>query len=87
MHSDAREVAFAEDLVQFGGSESALDEDDDLVELEGVEEIAQFSVLLAFAELDVVLLETVEGELGLVVDVDLERVSHELLADGSDFLR
>jgi hypothetical protein len=87
MHSDAGEVAFTEDLVEFGGSESALDEDDDLVELESVKEVAQFSILLSLAEFDVVLLETVECKLGLIIDIDLERISHELLANGSDFLR
>ena len=29
--------------------------------------------------------ETVEGELGIVVDVDLHWVVHEFLADRSDF--
>lgn len=45
-----------------------------LVELQGVEEVVQLPVLLLLLELDVVLLETVEGELGLVVDVNLERL-------------
>ena len=28
-----------------------------------------------------------QGELGLVIDIDLERILHELLANGSDLLR
>ena len=42
-----------------------------LVELKGVEEVEEFSVLLVFLDFDVVLLETVEGEFGLVVNEDL----------------
>jgi len=43
-----------------------------LVELEAVQQIVELSVLLALGELDKVLLKTVEGQLGLVVDVNLE---------------
>ena len=43
-----------------------------LVELEGIEELVQLPVLLGFLKLDVVLLETVQGELGLVIDEDFE---------------
>ena len=45
-----------------------------LVELQGIEEVVQLPVLLFLLELDVVLLESVKGELGLVVDVNLERL-------------
>jgi hypothetical protein len=44
----------------------------DLVELEVVQELVQLPVLLLLLELEVVLLETVEGQLGLVIDVNLE---------------
>ena len=83
---DTGEVALAQKLVKLGGTEGALDEDDDLVELQLVEEVVELAVLLGLTELDVVLLETVEGELGLVVNVDLQRVTHELLADGAGLL-
>ena len=43
----------------------------DLVKFENIEELKQFPILLGILEFDVVLLETVEGQLGLVVDVDL----------------
>jgi hypothetical protein len=46
-----------------------------LVELEAVQEVVQFAVLGVFGQLDIVLLETVQGQLGLVVDVDLKRLS------------
>jgi hypothetical protein len=81
------EVAFTEQLVELSGTEGGFDEDDDLVELKTVEEVVEFAVLLGFLELDAVLLQTVESELGLIVDVDFERVSHEFLANRSNLLR
>ena len=84
--SNGGKIALAKQFVELGGTEGGLHEDDDLVELQGIEEFVQLSVLLGFAQLDVELLQTVEGELCLVVDVDLQRVLHELLAYGSDLL-
>lgn len=43
----------------------------DLVKFENIEELEQFPVLLGVLELDVVLLETVESQLSLVINVDL----------------
>ena len=87
MHGDAGKVALAKELVQLSGSECALHKDDDLVELEVVEQVIQLPVLLTLAQLDVILLQAMKGELGLVIDVDLKRILHELLADRPDFLR
>lgn len=87
VNSDTGEVAFAEKLVEFVGTEGALNEDDDLVELQAVEKLVELSVLLRLVQLDIVLLKTVEGQLGVIVHVDLKRVSHELLANRSDLLR
>lgn len=84
--SDTGEVALAEQLVKLVGALGALDEDDDLVELKVVEELIQLAVLLLLAQLNVVLLQSVKGELSVVIDVNLERVAHELLANGTDFL-
>jgi hypothetical protein len=83
---DTGEVALAQKLVELSGTESALDEDDDLVELQLIEKVVELTVLLSLTKLDVVLLETVEGELSLVVNVNLQRVTHELLADGTGLL-
>jgi hypothetical protein len=44
----------------------------DLVELEVVQELVELPVLFLLFKLEVVLLKTVEGQLGLVIDVDLE---------------
>ncbi len=85
--ADAREPVVAEDLVELGGTDHVADEDDDLIEDEGVEEVAQVAVLFLLGELDVVLLETVKGELALVVDEDLKHLFHELATHGADFSR
>ena len=74
----------------------------DLVELEVIQELVQLPVLLLLLELEVVLLKTVEGQLSLVIDVDLEWLGvssclsirerettyrlHELFTSGSDLL-
>lgn len=70
--ADGGEVALLEKGVELGCALDRLDKDTDLVELEVVEEVVELAVLLAFLELEVVLLETMEGELGLVVDVDFQ---------------
>lgn len=70
--ADGREVAFAQKLVQFVSARNGFDKDDDLVEFERVEQVVEFAVLGRFFEADVVLLKTVQGQLGFVVDVDFE---------------
>ena len=57
-----------EELVEVRAALHGLDEDDHLVEHERVEEVVELAVLLRLGQLDVVLDEAVEGELGLVVD-------------------
>jgi hypothetical protein len=42
---------------QFSGTEGALDEDDDLVELKLIKQLVQLTVLLLLVKLDVVLLK------------------------------
>lgn len=84
--SNAGEVALRQQSIQLGCSLGALDKNDDLVELQLIEEVVQLPVLLPLLKLYVVLLETVEGELGLVVHVNLEGRLHKLFADGSNFL-
>jgi hypothetical protein len=49
-----------------------------LVKLQDVQKLEQLSVLLRVLELDVVLLEAVQGQLGLVVDVDLHRLQEKM---------
>lgn len=73
----------------------------DLVELEVVEQVVELPVLLLLLQLEVILLQTVQSELGLVIDVDFKRLNlsnpapelqppthvlHELLAGRADVL-
>ncbi len=87
MNCNRWEIAFLQELIQLGGPESALNEDDGLVKLELVEQFVKLSVFLSLVKLDVVLLKAMKGEFGFIVDVNLKRVLHELLADWSNFLR
>jgi hypothetical protein len=84
VHSDRGEVALAEQLVQLSGAKRRLDEDDNLVELEVIKKLVKLTVLLTLIKRDVVLLQTMEGQLGVLVDVVLGRVLHELATDGLD---
>lgn len=86
MDRSAREVTLAEELIELGAAEGRAHEDDDLVELEAIKKVVELAVLLALIELDVELLETVQRQLLLVVDIDLKRALHELLADRADLL-
>lgn len=87
MYCNAREVTFAQQLVELIRTKSALDEDNHLVKLEAVQQLVQLPVLLRLTEFDVVLLETVQSKLCIVIDVDFQRIPHEFLANGSDLLR
>jgi hypothetical protein len=66
---------------------NGLDEDDDLVELELVKQVHQFGDLLFVVKQHVVLLETMECQLGLVFDQNLGWVAHELTASQFDVTR
>lgn len=87
MNRNTGEVTLAQKLVQLVRTERALHKDDNLVELEAVQQFVELPVLLGLAQLNEVLLKTVEGKLSVIVHVDLKRVPHELLADRSDILR
>lgn len=87
MDRNRREIAFSKQLVQFGGPQGALDEDDDLVEFKRVEEIVELAILLTLAKSDGILLQAVQSEGCLIVDVQFHRISHEFSADGPDLLR
>lgn len=87
VNGDGGEVASTQQLVQLVGSVGRLDKDDDLVELQGVQQVRQLSVLVLLLQLEVVLLQAVQGQLCLVIDVDLQRRLHELLTNGTDLLR
>ncbi len=74
---DGGEVLFLEERGERDAPLHGLDEDNDLVEFERVEQIEELSVLLVLLDLDIVLLETVEGQLGFVVDEDFHGLQRE----------
>jgi len=84
VHSLGRQGLLVKDLSQFDGVRYGLNENDDLVEVEGVDEVRQLGVLLVLVELHVVLLETMESEFALVLNQNFGRVTHELLAGSLD---
>ena len=45
-----------------------------MVEFERIEEIIEFTILSRFFQTNVMLLKTVKSELGLVIDIDFERL-------------
>jgi hypothetical protein len=74
-------------LVELDGVVDVLDEDDNLVELQLVDKVHELGDLVALLKGHVVLAETVEGQLGLVLDQDLSGVAHELAASHLDLGR
>lgn len=45
-----------------------------LVELQRIQEIVQFSILLSLLQFEIVLLQPMKGQLRLVIDVNLQRL-------------
>lgn len=84
VHGLGRQSLLVQDLGQLDCVRDGLDEDDDLVEVKGIDQVSQLGVLLVFGELHVVLLQTVQGELRLVLDEDLSWVAHKLTAGNFD---
>jgi hypothetical protein len=78
------EVLLAENLGELFGVLDRLDKDDDLVELQLVQKVYEFSDLILVFKHHVVLLESVQGQLALVFDEDFSLVLHEFAADQFD---
>lgn len=74
VNADGRKVALLQKPVELSGARDLGDENDDLVELESIQKVVQFAILLRLFQADKVLLKTVEGQLGVVVDVNLGRL-------------
>tara|TARA_R110002050_G_scaffold264927_2_gene405905 strand:- start:2814 stop:3272 length:459 start_codon:yes stop_codon:yes gene_type:complete len=75
--SNGREVELHKNLVQSLRAVDRGDKDNQLVEIQRIKEIDQLAVLLSFLQLNIILLETMQGELGAVVDEDLEGLKIE----------
>ena len=56
-----------------------------LVELERIQQLEELAVLLRVLQLDVVLLQPVQCQLGLVVDVDLHGLQRKECSSSSQF--
>lgn len=69
--SNGREILLNQQLSQSNASLHALDENDDLVEFQDIQKLEQFSILFCILQLAVMLLQTVQSQLGLVVNVNL----------------
>ena len=82
MDAHGGEVALLQQPIQLVRAGHLGHEDDDLVEVERVEQIIELAILLVFRQLDVVLLEAVERELG-IIHIDLHGVLHKFLADST----
>eukprot|EP00760_Papus_ankaliazontas_P017589 PhM_4_TR17333/c0_g1_i1/m.85319 len=86
VNGNGGELALDEHLVERLAAGDGVDEDDALVEVDGVEHVDELARLLRLLDVDVVLHEAVERELGLLVDVDLQRVVEELLGEVAHLL-
>lgn len=80
------EVVLAQQMVKHLSSVNALDEDNNLVEMQRVEQVNKLLDLFLLLDLDKVLLKTVKSEFALVVNKDLEGIYHELATDVLNFL-
>ncbi len=86
MNADRGEVILLKNLIKLDCEEDALDEDDNLVEHKGVQQISQLSDFLVFFKFHVVLLESVKSQFTLVINENFERILHELSAYSFDLI-
>lgn len=69
--ADRGEVAVLQQLGQLHSSLDLGHEDHNLVEVKDIQQVVQLLVLLGFVQLHEVLLQTVQSQLGVIVDEDL----------------
>ena len=74
MDGDGREVLFHQKLCQSDTSLDTLDKDDHLVEFEYIQKFEKFAIFFRILEFEVVLLQTMKCQLGLIVDIDFHRL-------------
>lgn len=82
--ANGRKVALGQETIQFLGTCYFADENDDLVELEGVQQIVELAVLFGLGEFAIIQLQSVQRQFGFVVNVNLHGILAKLFADGSD---
>jgi hypothetical protein len=78
VNAHGREVALLKQAVELDGALELGNEDHHLIELKRVQQVSELAVLLLLGELHVVLDQTVQGELGVAVDVNFQwlRITH-----------
>lgn len=74
VNADGGEIALFQQTSQLGRATHFGHENHDLVELQTVQQVAQFAVLLFLRQTHVVLLQTVQSQLRVVVNEDLTRL-------------
>lgn len=83
MDTNRWEATLVEHTVQHLCSLTRTHKDNHLIELEVINEIMKLMILLFLSKLDVVLLKSMESELRLIINNDLEWIIHELLTNCS----
>lgn len=86
VHSLGGELELVEKAGEGLATLDGANEDDALVEVDGVEDIHQATALVGLGAVAVELLKTVEGELSLLINVDLGGVVHELTGDVAELI-
>lgn len=84
MDADGWEVALCQQPVQLIRTSNLGHKDDNLVEFQYIQQIIQLAVLLRLSEFDVVQIQSMKGELGIVIDVNLHGILAEFLANRTD---
>lgn len=74
-------------LVEVNRSVDALDENDHLIEMQGVKQISELPILLLLLQLGVELLQTMQVEFSLIVNKDFEWLYHCFTFSFMNFLQ
>jgi hypothetical protein len=86
MDTDRGKVTLRQEPVEFVCTRNFGDEDDNLVKLENIQEIVEFTVLLRLGKLDVIQLKTVKSKFGVVIHVYLHGILTKLATHRANVL-
>lgn len=74
MNTNGREIALDQQFVQLNSTRHRLHKHAHLIELQRIQQIIQLSIFLILLQLEVVLLQSMQRQLCLVIHVDLKRL-------------